>query len=403
MAFFGLQPYRGLHCDSRLHPVRGRLLPKKLEFFEGQKAQSRVKSTIVLKYFKAWAKIMAGQVEGAKNPRLVYIDLFCGPGKYEDGAISTPLLMLEHVIATAELRHKVIAVFNDADAERTADLKKNIRALPGIDTLQHDVQIRTGDVDDELVAHFASINMVPAFSFIDPFGYKGVTLELLEALMKGWGSDMVLFFPFDRINAALKNPKVAKHVDSLFGKDRADRLRELTSGMHPENREALIIEEFAEALRERGYTYIIPYVFEYEQKDRTSHYLIFVSKHLLGYGIMKNIMYKASEDKNQGIARFGYVRSQSKKRTPLLSLLNTPLNDLSEELLNTFSGRKLTMKEIYREHQKTLGINPFIEKNYKNALNLLDAAKKITTSKPDRRKGTLADDIVVMFPPKEKK
>ena len=45
--------------------------------------------------------------------------------------------------------------------------------------------------------------MVPAFSFIDPFGYKGVTLELLEALMKGWGSDMALFFPFDRINAAL--------------------------------------------------------------------------------------------------------------------------------------------------------------------------------------------------------
>ena len=294
-------------------------------------------------------------------------------------------------------------IFNDADAERTAELEKNIRALPGIDTLKHDVQTRTGDVDDELVEHFASINMVPAFSFIDPFGYKGVTLELLEALMKGWGSDMVLFFPFDRINAALINPKVAKHVDALFGKDRADRLRELTSGMHPENREALIIEDFAEALRERGYTYIIPYVIQYQQKDRTSHYLIFVSKHPLGYGIMKNIMYKASEDKNQGIARFGYVRSESKKRTPLLSLLNTPLDDLCEELLNTFAGRKLTMNEIYREHQKTLGINPFIEKNYKNALNLLDAAKKITTSKPDRRHGTFADDIVVTFPPKEKK
>jgi hypothetical protein len=85
-----------------------------------------------------------------------------------------------------------------------------------------------------------------------------------------------------------------------------------------------------------------------------------------------------------------------------LNLLNTPLDDLCEQLLNTFAGKKLTMKDIYREHQKTLGINPFIEKNYKNALNLLDAAKKITTSKPDRRQGTFADDIVVTFPPKEK-
>ncbi|MEY9242512.1 three-Cys-motif partner protein TcmP [Bradyrhizobium elkanii] len=375
-------------------------MAKKPEFFEGQKAQSRVKSTIVVKYFQAWAMIMARQVQNEKDPRLVYIDLFCGPGKYEDGSVSTPLLVLEHVIKAPELRDKVIALFNDEDAERTAELEKNIDALPGIKTLKHGVAIQTGPVDDELVKYFAGINMVPAFSFIDPFGYKGVTLELLEALMKGWGSDMVLFFPFDRINAALTNPKVTKHVDGLFGKDRADRLRELTSGMHPEEREALVIEEFAEALRERGYPYIIPYVFEYEQRERTSHYLIFVTKHRLGYKIMKNIMYKASEDRNQGIARFGYVRPQSDK-TPLLSLLDRPLDDLCDGLLKRFAGRTITMKEIYEEDQDALGINPFIEKNYKDALNKLYAAKKISTDRPPRGT-TFADGIEVTFPLKKK-
>jgi three-Cys-motif partner protein len=386
----------------RFAPALGQetFVAKRPEFFEGQKAQSRVKSTIVVKYFKAWARIMAGQVRNQTDPRLAYIDLFCGPGKYEDGSVSTPLLVLEHVIAEPDLRDKVIAVFNDEDTARTAELEKNILALPGIDTLKHKFLIRTGEVDEKLVEEFASIDMVPAFSFIDPFGYKGVTLELLEALVKGWGSDMVLFFPFDRINAALTNPMVTKHVDALFGEERADRLRDLTSGMHPEDREALIIEEFAEALRDRGYSYIVPYVFEYEQRDRTSHYLIFVTKNQLGYGIMKNIMYKASEDKNQGIARFGYVRSESDK-TPLLSLLNRPLDDLCDELLEFFAGRKLTMEAIHREHQKALGINPFVEKNYKDALNVLDAAKKITTSKPNRRKETFADDIVVTFPKKE--
>jgi hypothetical protein len=179
---------------------------------------------------------------------------------------------------------------------------------------------------------------------------------------------------------------VTKHVDGLFGKVRADRLRELTSGMHPEKREAPIIEEFAEALRDRGYTYIIPYVFEYVERDRTSHYLIFITKHPLGYGIMKNIMYRASEDKNQGIARFGYVRAEGKNRTPLLALLNRPLDELCEELCDVFAGRTLSMESIHKEHQKALGINPFVEKNYKDALNQLDAAGKIKTNKPDRKR-----------------
>jgi three-Cys-motif partner protein len=149
------------------------VVAKKPEFFEGQKAASRVKSGIVLKYFKTWAVIMARQVKNEKNPRLVYIDLFCGPGKYDDGAVSTPLMVLEHVIATPELRDKVIAVFNDEDPQRTAELEANIKALAGIDTLKNEYQIRTGQVDEGLVEQFAKINMVPAFSFVDPFGLQG--------------------------------------------------------------------------------------------------------------------------------------------------------------------------------------------------------------------------------------
>ena len=217
--------------------------------------------------------------------------------------------------------------------------------------------------------------------------------------MKGWGSDIVLFFPFDLINAALTNPKVTNHVDGRSGRSAPTVCGTDVRYASGEPR-GTHHRRIRGGAAERGYSYIIPYVFEYEQEDRTSHYLIFVTKHPLGYGIMKNIMYKASEDKNQGIARFGYVRSESDK-TPLLSLLNRPLDDLCDDF-DLFAGRKLTMEATHREHQ-ALGINPFVEKNYKDALNMLDAVKKITTSKPNRRKGTFADDIVVTFPKKENK
>ena len=55
--------------------------------------------------------------------------------------------MLEHVIATPDLRDKVIAFFNDEDTARTSELERNILALPGIDSLKHTLQIRTGEVE----------------------------------------------------------------------------------------------------------------------------------------------------------------------------------------------------------------------------------------------------------------
>lgn len=378
-------------------------MPKSAKFFEARKEASRIKSTIVVKYFQAWARVMAPQVKSKANPRLLYIDLFCGPGMYDDGSQSTPLLILEHAIATVELRHMLVALFNDSDQKRTADLRKNIDALADIEKLKHKPRIRTSEVNDALVTELAKINTIPAFSFIDPFGYVGVSLELVDALMKGWGSDMVLFFPFSRINAALTNKKVAHHVDALFGTKRAEHLRQLTSDANTEEREELVIEEFAAALADRGYEWIIPYVFESAEVDRTSHYLIFVSKHRLGYGIMKDIMYKASQNRNQGVARFGHVRSVSKKRTPLLELINRPLDDLADELCEFFAGQSMTMKRVFERHQDMLKINPFIPKNYKDALNQLDDQKRITTSKSDRKKGTFGDGIIVNFPRKEKK
>jgi hypothetical protein len=48
-----------------------------------------------------------------------------------------------------------------------------------------------------------------------PFGCNGPTLELVQALVRNWASDMVLLFSFNSINRALKNPKV-KHTSTRF-------------------------------------------------------------------------------------------------------------------------------------------------------------------------------------------
>jgi len=42
--------------------------------------------------------------------------------------------------------------------------------------------------------------------------------------MSVWGCDCVFFFNYNRINAGINNPGVKKHMDALFGEERADAL-----------------------------------------------------------------------------------------------------------------------------------------------------------------------------------
>ena len=60
-----------------------------LDFFnESPNPHSETKAEIVSKYFYAWAKIM---VQRARARRIIYLDLFSGPGAFGDGTFSTPL------------------------------------------------------------------------------------------------------------------------------------------------------------------------------------------------------------------------------------------------------------------------------------------------------------------------
>ncbi len=64
------------------------------KFFDERTDQSEVKARIVQKYFYAWANVVMPTAEKSGSP-IAYIDLYAGPGRYKDGAASTPLLILE--------------------------------------------------------------------------------------------------------------------------------------------------------------------------------------------------------------------------------------------------------------------------------------------------------------------
>ena len=368
-------------------------------FFNEQTDQSEVKANIVAKYFVAWAKVMlANRKRFGHIDKLGYIDLFAGPGRYADGSKSTPLMVLEQSMATPELADILITMFNDKDESNIASLEEAIKELPGLSALKHEPKIYCGEVGADAEAMFRSIKMCPTFSFVDPFGYKGLSRGFIQAMVKDWGCDCVFFFNYGRINAGINNDAIRAHMDALFGNDRIERMRGVVSGMPSDERVTFVLEELAAALRDLGASYILPFRFKRADGSRTSHVLIFVSKNVLGY-IMKQIMAKESSTEDQGVPSFTY--SPADARTPFLFSFNQPIAALADDLAARFAGRTMTMKAIHEAHHVN---TPFIERNYKRALCELEQAARITAeptaAKRPMRKGerTFGEDVRVTFP-----
>lgn len=186
------------------------------------------------------------------------------------------------------------------------------------------------------------------------------------------------------------------HINALFGQDRAKDLRQAIKNKEPHEREDIVMHNLKEALKEIRGEFVISYKFLSTKKRRTSHFLIFVSKHSLGYEIMKNIMAEYSTYKYQNVATFEYNPHMcSHDLFP-----PTPLDDLTKELINKFQGKTISVADIIKQHYvDTLYINS----NYKEALLKLEFENKIKTNPPAENrkimngKLTMGDNVLISF------
>lgn len=365
-------------------------------FFDEQSDQSRVKSAIVANYFWAWAKVIMAKT---RSKRIAYIDLFAGRGRYEDDSESTPLLVLKKAISDAKMRDMLVTVFNDKDEANVQSLQTAISQLPGVQLLKHQPRIKNQEVGLGVVEDFEKRNLVPTLMFVDPWGYKGLSLRLVNSVLKDWACECLFFFNYNRINMGLNNKYVQEPIDQLFGEERAAKLRPKLEGLEPAERELEIIEQLCLALKEMGGKYVLPFRFKDPRGKRTTHHLVFVSKSPLGYTIMKRIMARASSSADQGVASFEYNRATAGQK--FLLSLNAPRDGLCSKLLDKFAGRTMTMKAVFEaDHVDT----PFIDSNYKEALAQLEAAGKIIADPPASRrqkrygKPTFGEKVRITFP-----
>jgi three-Cys-motif partner protein len=367
------------------------------EFFREQKEQSKIKTNILVKYFRAWAQIMKSN---STNP-LAYIDLFSGPGYYDDGSQSTPIEILSLIINETNVdnefifRNRVMTLFNDVNRNFTESLKQSINSIKNIDTLRYYPQVFNEEIGINVIDQLRVLESGPKLFFIDPWGYKGLSLQLIGSTIKDWGCDCIFFFNYNRINMSLTNPSVKEHIDALFGVTRANKLRERIAEFSPKDKELSIVEEICDALQDVGGEYRLPFRFKDENQDRTSHYLIFVSKKFKGFEIMRDIMAKESSSNDEGVPSFEY--SPASEIQPYLFSFTQPLQVLKDMLVTEFDRQTLTRDEIYQRHSPN---RPYVKKNYTQAILELEAEGRCTITvrtKNRRQQGKLPKNAQITF------
>lgn len=362
-------------------------------FFEHQSEQSMIKAKIVSNYFTAWSRIMCKNRNWSSSIPVGYVDLFSGPGVYQDGNESVPIMLIKTVLNDMELSDRFWFYFNDQDENNIKNLQRTIAGIDINDKLKRKISYSTRTIDENFANAITINSQGPILSFVDPFGYKGLTIDLVNKLIKNNGSDCIFFFNYNRINMALSsNQRFDEYLDGLFGQKRVQILKNTLKELPPEEREPIVLNGLVEALKENSANYVLPFKFYHTDMLRTSHFIIFVTKHKLGCSIMKQVMYANSAKDIDGVASFEFKDSKNfGNKFEQLTIFARPLDFLCEEIYGLCKHGNMQVKDICEKYNTDFS-NYFVSRNVKDALIRLEEQHKIaviTGRKQKQRKGKL--------------
>jgi three-Cys-motif partner protein len=368
-------------------------------FFEERTDHSRTKSFIVGEYFRRWSGVLAPQVR-RRGDCLQYIDLFAGPGVYEDGEESTPVLIVKTALELG-LHDVLDCRFNDADPARAASLHEVLRAIPDVERMKFPPQVYSSSVDEQVTELIERTHLPPTLSFLDPFGYKGLSNRLIQACLKDFGCECIFFFNYKRVNAGIENDNVADHMAALFDVSAVPALRQRLLGLSPRGREAAVMDLLEETLKQRGHAkHVRHFTFLNEAGTRTMHRIVFATKKPLGAKIMKAVMAKASSWDEEGVPSYTCGRAPEHVNVPgLFDHLVRPLTELEESILAAFAGRMVCAGNVHMLH----GLDSrYTEQNYKTVLKRLENEGRVQChpSAGQRKSNTMKDETLVKFPPR---
>lgn len=134
------------------------------DFFQRRQAAAVLKHGILSRYPLVFATMTSAK---SVRKRVVFLDGYAGPGRYEDGSPGSPLLAVETATRTARWGREVECLFVEKDPKTYKNLCSTLAdsAPPSMT-----YQVWSGDVADHVEAALVQAGQDPMLTFLDPFG-----------------------------------------------------------------------------------------------------------------------------------------------------------------------------------------------------------------------------------------
>jgi three-Cys-motif partner protein len=352
--------------------------------------QTAAKHALLRRYLGAWFPKL-----GKFNGRLLFYDGFAGPGRYTDGEIGSPLIALETLMGHRHLPAlktcEFLFLFNEEDQARASQLESEIEARYPASALPSNVKVQV--VCDEFDATTRELvalgeeqgkQLAPTFAFVDPFGFKGMSIDLLRRLLKSPKCELFILFSFNSLNRWITHPneQIQNHLYDLFGtidyEDAAD--------LKGQQRKAFLVNLYEEQIRKIvGLEHVRG--IEMVTKEGNSYFLIYGTRHLSGLRAMKEAMWKLDPSGS-------YVFNSKDSGQQLLFPAEPDTSKEQEQVKKHFAGQTVAPWQVddYVVEHTRLASNHV----RKLILKPLQARGEIAVANQGRA-GTFPDRVLITF------
>jgi three-Cys-motif partner protein len=314
---------------------------------------------------------------------VLFVDGFAGPGTYAGGEDGSPVIAIK---AALDHSHTFPAPINllfiEQDMERFQHLltvidglrpkvsgSSNIRLLPP----EH------GDCDAQLRHRLEGGKAFgPALVFLDQFGYSGVAMDLIAAIMSNPHCEVFSYMNWSRLNPYMtdktKWPSITRACGGELWKECLD--------VRTDQRGEVFRRLYCNQLRSAGRSRFVWHFAMCGEGDQLLHWLFFCTNNLRGLEEMKRAMWSVDDS---GTFRF----SDADNPNQLCFFKNATQEWLADHLHKKYVGTRRTLAEI-REH--VLIETPCYA--YKSALAALEVGGRlhVAACSQSRKKRAFSDD-----------
>lgn len=356
------------------------------------KNELEVRSNIVLNYFSKWSKQLISSIRrNDLEEKFAFIDLSAGWGldPLQQTSIATKILTL--AANDQSLKTMLSSLINDKDEATIAHITKGITNINLIETFTFPPLINFSTVDGNVHTALSSIKTLPALALLDFWNYEGIHWKLIKELVHNSNADLLLIFDYQSIYSSINKKKKQDDLLRIFGKSVNEQLKnDFKKRLSPFQKEVLILKAFEKRLKKSmNRTLLLPLQYKfYNNKNKTSHFLFFLTKNKKAYTLMREIFRSESQIIEDGIGNLEYNPNHGPQRKITSQTLFGSMFNLEQELLKTYKSQTLQFIDIYENHHSDKAL---VKKNYVDALLNLEKKNKITVTRKRHQRMPFTD------------